>query len=158
MTDLQQTLEQYTKQMKDLATIRPQQFDILRVATMITAIPERKWNAAQAVVNNTLLKKDAERTLKTVRATKLLLVNNSENKKNLTNAADRAAWVDNQPDVLDAEIKLFDAETELLASKLAFDCLDDLYNAGKKIMDFLVEQEKATKQYNRYVDEGRKAR
>jgi hypothetical protein len=125
---------------------------------MITALPERTWSAAQAVVNATLTKKEADRTVKTERATKLLKISNSPDKMGLSNAADRQAWVDKQPQVFEAELKAIDADAGLLAAKLAYECLDDLYNAGKKIMDYLVEQERATKQYNKYVDEGRRAK
>ena len=148
---IKQSLEEYSKDIKALININPKQFDIVRIATMINALPERKWNAAQSVVLNTIKYKAAVREAKTIRATQLLRVNQSQNKKNLSNAADRSAWVDSQPDVQNAETTVIDTEAELLSAKLAYDCLDDLFTAGKKIMDYLVEEERATKQYGNYA-------
>jgi len=53
-TRLQTTLNNYAKDLKALSTIKPKQFDILTVATMISSTPQRKWNAAQAIVNATV--------------------------------------------------------------------------------------------------------
>lgn len=153
-TELQQTLDRYSKEMKEIAGIKSKQFDINSVATMISAIPQRKWNAASGVALATIAKKDAERTLKTLKATHHLM---ATKKADLTAAPDRTAWVENQPKVQSAELELINAEAELLSAKMAYECLDDLFTAGKKIMDYLVEQEKATKQYERFANEGRRA-
>lgn len=154
--ELQETLDQYGKDLKALISVKPKQFETLQVATMITNLPERKWNAAQAVVNNTIAKKDADNKVKVAKATAGLVASASKTSLGLTSATDRAAWVDSQQDVQDAEIDAINADAELLASKLAYECLDDLFTAGKRIMNYLVEQEKQTKEYGRYADEARK--
>lgn len=153
--EVKETLNTFGSDIKSLVNIKPQQFDIVTIATMVRSTPERKWNAAQSVVNNTILKKSMEQKYKTLKAQKMMLAKNNET---LKAAPDRTAWVENQEDVQQAEIALINADAELQAAKLGYECLDDLFTAGKKIMDYLVEQEKATQQYNRFVDEGRKSR
>jgi hypothetical protein len=154
-TRLQNTLDSYAQDLKDLAATKPQQFDILTVSTTITKLPPRKWNAAQAVVNATVEKKECESKLKRVRAVKMLEASKTDKKTRLSNADDRKAFVDNDPAVQAAEVDLINAEAELTAARMAWECLDDMFTGYKKIMDFLVDQERATKQYNRFVDEGR---
>lgn len=151
---LETTLTNYGNDMKALTNIKPQQFDINTVGTMIISTPNRKWNAAQAIVNATVAKKNAELNLKKIKAIKMLNASNTDLKVKLSNADDRKAYVDNDADVQAAEIELINAEAEFTAAKLGYDCLDDLFTAGKKIMDWLNEQERATQQYNRYIKEG----
>lgn len=158
MSDLKTTLDEYAKDLKALTGIKPQQFDIVQVSSMIRAIPERKWNAAQAIVDATVTKKTADGNLKAIKATRLLEASRGKEATGLSNAQDRSAWVDSQPEIQEAELEVINSEATLLAAKLGYECLDDLFTAGKKIMDYLVEQEKATKQYNRFVDEGRRAK
>jgi hypothetical protein len=155
-TELKEILDTYDKDFQALVKIKPKQFDTTTVATMISAIPERKWNAAQGVVNATIAKKDADNRLKAVKATKMLEASYNRDKEGLTAAEDRKAYVENHQDVQSAEIDSINADAELLAAKLAYECLDDLFTAGKKIMDWLSEQDRATQQYNRFADEGRK--
>lgn len=156
-TELKGILDSYDKDMSDLVKIKPQQFDIVRISTMIRETPQRKWNAAQGVVNATILKKDADNKLKVLRASKMLEANGLKDKDNLSSADDRKAYVDNHPEVHDAEIHAINCEAELLAAKLAYECLDDLFTAGKKIMEYLTNQERAERQYDRFVSEGRRA-
>lgn len=155
-TRLQTTLNAYAKDLKALSTIKPKQFDILTVATMISSTPQRKWNAAQAIVNATVEKKECEGRLKVLKATKMLEASSAAKKGKLSNADDRKAYVDNDKAVQAAEIDLINAEAELAAAKLGYECLDDLFTAGKKIMDWLSEQERATKQYDQYVAQARR--
>lgn len=155
-TELAKTLDEYTKEFKAIVNIKPKQFDTARIATMISALPERKWNAAQAVILNTIAKKDADQKLKTAKAIELLSATKNKESSGLTDIASRQAHVDRQDNIQMLEIDTINAEAELLAAKLAFDCLDDLYNAGKKIMEWLVEQDRQTRAYVNYVDEGRK--
>lgn len=152
-TDLQTMLDLYQKDINELVKIEPKQFDVLRIANMVSSVPPRKWNAAQGVVNATIAKKAADQTLKKVRAKKMLMARNDQS---LKAAPDRTAWVDSQADVETAEIDVINADAELTAAKLAYECLDDLFTAGKKIMDYLVKTEEATRQYNRYAEEGRR--
>ena len=154
-TELKETLSRYDKDMKALVSIKPQQFDIPTIATMVSATPERKWNAAQGFIHATILKKDCDSKLKTIRATNMLKANTLKEKLGLTNAEDRKAWVEDQNGVRDAEIDAINAEAELLSAKLAYECLDDLFTAGKKIMDWLVKQEQATGEYQKFVNEGK---
>lgn len=156
--ELKETLDNYGKDLKALINIKPKQFETLQVATMITNLPERKWNAAQAVVNNTIFKKDADSKLKVIRATMGFRASNQKTALGLSSASDRSAWVDTQKEVQEAEIESINADAELLSSKLAYECLDDLFTAGKRIMNYLIEQEKQTKEYGRYADEGKKNR
>jgi len=153
--DVKAALDTYSKDMKELVTIQPKQFDVLRVSHMVSEVPPRKWNAAQGVVNATIAKKAADQTLRKTKAQKMLLARHDDS---LKAAPDRTAWVDAQDDVQAAEIAAIDAEAELIAARLAYECLDDLFTAGKKIMDYLVKTEEATRQYNRFVDEGRRAK
>lgn len=156
--ELANTLEEYSKSFKEMVNIKPKQFDTLRIATMISSLPERKWNAAQAVILNTIAKKDAEQKLKTTKAVELVVVSKNKENNGLTDNASRQAYVDKRANVIAAEIDLINADAELLAAKLAFDCLDDLFTAGKKIMDWLTDQDKQTRQYAKYAEEGRKNR
>lgn len=155
-TRLKKTLDAYANDLNSLVNIKPKQFDIGTIATMITSTPNRKWNAAQCIVNATVQKKQLESTIKRLKAVRMLEASSSAKKDKLSNADDRKAYVDNDPEVQATEIELINADAELTAAKLGYECLDDLFTAGKKIMEYLVEQEKATKQYNRYVQEGRK--
>lgn len=150
MTDIKRTMQAYDKDIRELVDIKPQQFDIVRIATMVREVPPRKWKAAQAVVDATVKKKQAEQVLRTAKATAMM---QARHKPDLPAAPDRTAWVDNQEAVKEAEIGVINTEAELMAAKLAFDCLDDLFSAGKRIMQYLIEQEKATKDYDRYVSE-----
>lgn len=149
------TLNQFSEDLKQLINIEAKQFDILRISHMIYETPARKWNAAQGVVNATVAKKEADMHLKKLKAQKMLF---AKNDSTLKAAPDRLAWVDSQKDVQDAEAEVIKAEGNLIAARLAYECLDDLFTAGKKIMDQLVKQEEATRQYNRFVDEGRRAK
>lgn len=156
-TRLQNTLDSYATDLKALITVKPKQFDIATVATMITSTPPRKWNAAQAIVNATVEKKQCETELKKLKAVKMLEASSATKKGTLSNADDRRAYVDNDVDVQAAEIELINAEAELTAAKLGYECLDDLFTAGKKIMDWLSEQDRAQKQFERYSSEGSKS-
>ena len=42
-----------------------------------------------------------------------------------------------------------------MAAKLAYECLDDLFTAGKKIIDWLSDQDKAQQDYAKYYNAGR---
>jgi hypothetical protein len=148
---LKATLAEYDKDLKDLVNIKPVQFDTARIATMITSTPPRKWHAAQGVVDATVRKKQAEQTLKAIKAKNMLVARNNTA---LTAATDRTAWVDSRPEVQAAEIDVINADADLTAARLAYECLDDLFTAGKKIMDYLNAQDRATRQYNKFVDEG----
>lgn len=154
-TNIEQSLEGYKQDFKELINIKPKQFDIAAVAHMITSTPPRKWAAAQAVVDATIAKKEIDRRVKVLRGQLMFTAKNNEK---LKAAPDRQGWVDSRPEVETLEIEAINADAQLLANKLAFECLDDLFTAGKKIMDYLVEQEKSTKQYNRFVDEGKRSR
>lgn len=151
---IKSTLDQYSKDMQDLVKIDSKQFDILRVSHMVAETPPRKWNAAQGIVNATIAKKQADQSLKKIKAQKMLL---AKNDPTLKAAPDRTAWVENQLEVQAAEAAAIYADGQLIAARLAYECLDDLFTAGKKIMDQLVRQDQATNQYNRFVDEGKKA-
>lgn len=149
--EIKEVLDMYSKDMKELVSIKPKQFDILRIAHMVSETPPRKWNAAQGVVNATITKKDAEQKYKVAKAQAMMMARHNHE---LKAAPDRAAWMENQPAVQKAEIDYINADAELLAAKLAYECLDDLFTAGKKIMEYLVKTEEATRQYNRFADEG----
>ena len=153
MNKVKEALAGYGEDIKTLTRISPKQFEIASIANMVSSTPERKWNAAQAIVNNTLLKKSAEQKYKNIKAQKMML---AKHDISLKAAADRTAWVDSQEDVQAAEIELINCDAELQAAKYGYDCLDDLFTAGKKIMDYLVKQEEATKQFNRFVNETNK--
>lgn len=157
-TRLQHTLDGYAADLKAITTIKPKQFDINTVATMISATPSRKWNAAQAVVTATLHKKELEAELKKLKAMKMLEASQATKKGRLSNADDRKAFVDNDVEVQVVEVDLINAEAELTAAKLGYECLDDIFTSGKKIMDWLSEQERATRQYNNFVNEGARQR
>lgn len=157
-SELQAVLDEYDKDMKALVSIKPTQFDTLTIASMTRAIPERKWNAAQAVVNGTKLKKEADNRLKVIKATKQLEASHNKDKNGLTAAEDRKAFVDNHEDVKAAEIDCINADAQLMAAKLAYECLDDLFTAGKKIMDWLTDADRATRQYDRFNNEARRAK
>ena len=146
--DKKQELELFKLDMDKLINIKPKQFEVAQVAHMVTAIPERKWNSAQAVVNGTIAHKDAKAKLKRIKAQKQLEAN--ANKETYGSAEDRKAYTENSREVQSAEVDLINAEAELLSAKLAYECLDDLYNAGKKIMSYLLAQNKAEDDYNRY--------
>ena len=154
---LKAKLDGYKHTIEGLVYIKPKQFETVRVATMISATPARKWKAAQAVVDATMAKKEADNALKVLRATKMLEASNGRDAKGLTNAEDRKAYVDNDARVQQAEIDAINTDAELLAAKLAYECLDDLFTAGKKIMDWLAEQDRAQKQYDRFANEGRRS-
>ena len=154
MTDIKQQLDQYTLDLKKLVNIKPKSFEIAQVANMVTSIPERKWNAAQAVVLATLAHKDAKNTLSSLKASKMLQAN--QNKDKYGSAEDRKAYAETHPEVIQAGTDLLNAEAEKLSATLAYECLDDLFTAGKKIMDYLSEQDKAEKQYQKYSSEGQK--
>lgn len=151
-TRLKNTLDEYSKNLSELIAVKPKQFDISSVANMITSTPNRKWNAAQGVINNTVEKKQCEISLKSLRAVKMLEASRLK-KDVLSNAEDRKAYVDNDAEIQEAEIDLINAEAQLVAAKLAYDTLDDLFTAGKKIMDWLSEQDKAQKQFEKYTNE-----
>jgi hypothetical protein len=155
-SELKQTLDQYSTDIKGLINIQPKQFDIFTISTMISSLPERKWNAAQAVVNNTIAKKAADQSLKVARAKAGLTASTRKVELELASADDRRAWVDSQDEVQDAEIDAIDAEAELIAAKLAYECLDDLFTAGKRIAQYLVEQDKQTKEFERFSNEGKR--
>lgn len=154
--ELKEVLDNYGADLQAMTKIKPQMFETLQIATMISTLPSRKWNAAQAIVNATILKKDAEQTVKRERAKAMLIASHSRDAKGLTNAEDRKAFVDDQVTVQNAEIDLINADAELSAAKLGYECLDDLFTAGKKIMDWLSEQDRATQQYNRFADEAKR--
>lgn len=151
-------LDSYRRTIEGLVYIQPKQFETNRVATMISATPARKWKAAQAVVDATVIKKQADNELKVLRATKMLEASNQRDSKGLTNADDRKAYVDNDLRVQQAEINCINADAELTAAKLAYECLDDLFTAGKKIMDWLTDADRATRDYNRYNNEAQRGR
>lgn len=151
---LQDVLDMYAKDMKALVNIKPKQLDIVTMATMVRSIPERKWNAASAIANGMVLEKDLKGHVKAIRAKKRLEASAKKSELGLTSDADRAAWVDSDQEVQSAEIELIDAQATLTAAKLAYECLDDLFTSGKKIMDYLVDQEIATRQYNKFNNEG----
>lgn len=151
MSDIKREIELYKLDIKKLINIEPKQFEVAQVAHMVTAIPERKWNSAQAVVNGTIAFKNAKNNLKTVKAKKQLEAN--ANKERFSSADDRKAYSETHVDTQRAEIELIDAEAELLSAKLAYECLDDLFTAGKKIMDYLGRQEQATREYERYAND-----
>lgn len=155
-TELKGILDNYDRDITALVKIKPQQFDIVAISTMIRETPQRKWNAAQGIVNATIYKKDADNKLKVAKAVEMLKASKNRETSGLSNVDDRKAHVDSLPDIQSAEIDAINAEAELLAAKLAYECLDDLFTAGKKIMEYLVSQERATNQYNRFVDEGRR--
>lgn len=140
--------------MKRLTNLKPKMFEANQIAHIIQATPERKWAAAQAVVNWTDKVKDAKREVKKVKAAKRLEANN--NKEIYPASDDRKAFVENHEDVEKAEIELIHAEAQLTAAKLAYECLDDLFTAGKKIMEYITKQDLAERQYDRFVNEGRK--
>jgi len=151
---LEDRLKQYETDIKKLVNISPKQLEVAQVAHMVTSIPERKWNAADALIKATDLHKTAKSKLKTVKATKVLEAN--QNKDKYGSAEDRRAFAETHPDVLEAEEELIAIETELLAAKLGYECLDDLFTAGKKIMDFLTDQARATREYDRFANEAQK--
>jgi hypothetical protein len=155
-TRLQQTLDNYAKDLNELVTIKPISFDIPTVATMVRQTPQRKWNAAQAIVNATIEKKQCESHVKRLRAMKMLEASHHTKKGRLSNADDRKAFVDADEKVIAAEIDLINADATLTAARMGYDCLTDLYEAGKKIMNWLIEEDKATRDYNRFVDEGKR--
>ena len=153
--DLKIKLDLFSKDMKELTKISPKQFEIASVAHMIAETPPRKWNAAQQVVNATLLKKSADQKLRKVKAQKMMIARNMDD---LKAAPDRTAWVDVQPEVEAAEIEVINADAERMAAKTAYDCLDDIFSAGKRIMQYLIEQEKSTGEYNKFANEGKRTR
>jgi len=152
---LQKTLATYAKDMSEMTHIKPKQFEIGAVANMITSLPERKWNAAQAIVSATDEKKNLEQQLKAKKASLMLEASHSGMKTQLSNADDRKAYVDNNEDVQSLEVDLINAEANMLAAKLGYECLDSLFTSGKKIMDWLGEQEKATRDYSKYKNHER---
>jgi maltodextrin utilization protein YvdJ len=151
---IKQRLEEFSNDIKELVNIQPRQFDVYRISAMIADTPPRKWNAAQGVVNATIAKKLAEQTLRKVKAQKMMVAKNS---KDLKAAPDRIAWVENQLDVQAAEAVVIYADGELQAAKLAYECLDDAFTAGKKIMDYLTKQDQAERQYQKYANDGARA-
>ena len=153
MSDLRLMLDKFTDDIKQVTKIQPRQFDIVQVASVISSLPERKWNAAQARVDATIARKDAQQKLKALKASKMLA---AKHDSTLKAAPDRTAWVDSQKDVQQAEIDVINADAEETAAELAFECLDDAFTAHKKIMDYLTDQEKATRDYNKFVDAGRR--
>jgi hypothetical protein len=152
-SELQDLLNSYTTDMQSLVAIKAKDFSTLQTATLISSIPERKWNAAQGVVTFTLAKKEADRVAKVLRATKMMKANQFKDK--LTNADDRKSWVEDQPEVQIADRDALNAEAELLSAKMAYECLDDLFTASKKIMDYLVDRDRQTKEYDKFVNAGR---
>jgi hypothetical protein len=154
--ELKATLDMYSADLKAMAKIRPRQFDIVTVATLISSVPERKWNAAQGVVNNTLLKKDADNQLKGLKGRLMFQASNMKDMKGLSSAQDRAGWVDSRPEVKTAEIDALNAEAELLAAKLAYECLDDMFSAGKRVMQWLIAQDRDTRDYEKFANEGKR--
>lgn len=153
MTDLNRRIKEFDEEIKHLVNISPKQFDIARVAHMIAETPPRKWKAAQARVDATIYRKNAQQNLKALKASLML---QARRDASLKAAPDRTAWVDSQLEVHQAELDLINADAEETAAELAYEALDDLFTAGKKIMQYLTDQEKATKDYNKYVDEGRR--
>lgn len=149
--DIKTTLDQFTQDMKALVNIEPKQFDILKIANMVSSLPPRKWNAAQAVVNATIAKKRADQKLRKVKAQQMMIARNNPT---LKAAPDRTAWVDNQFEVQQAELEVITADGMLTAAKLAYECLDDLFTAGKRIMEYLIKQDRAERDYNRFAQEG----
>lgn len=154
--ELRQVLDEYAIDLEAMTKIKPQMFDTLQIATMISALPARKWNAAQKQIEATVTKKDAEQAVKRERAKAMLIASHSREAKGLTNAEDRKAFVDNEVAVQNAEVELINADAELTAAKLGYECLDDLFTAGKKIMEWLSEQDRATQQYSRFADEAKR--
>lgn len=108
--ELQLLLDSYTADMQKLVSIKAKDFDTMQTATLISSIPERKWNAAQGVVTFTLAKKEADRVAKVTRAVCMLKANQQKDK--LTNADDRKAWVEDQAEVQDADMDAFNADTD----------------------------------------------
>lgn len=153
---LQQLLDEYSNDVKRLTKIDKKQFETGQVATMINALPERKWNAANAYINATTTKEMANKKVKSLRASKRLQASKKKDTLGLSSDEDRKAWVDQQEDVQNAEIELINAEAEMLAAKLGYECLDDLFTAGKKIMGWLVDEDKSQREYDKYVNEGRR--
>lgn len=151
--ELAKTLAEYGKDFQELINIKPKQFEIASVAHMVTSLPPRKWKAAQARVDATIAKKDAQQKLKALKASRMLAARNDSS---LKAEKDRTAWVDNQSDVQQAEIDLINADAEETAAELAYECLDDLFTAGKKIMDYLIDQDKATRAFEKYDNDARR--
>ena len=151
---VKEQLEIYSNDIKKLTNINAKQFDVAQIANMVTSIPERKWNAANGIVNGTIAYKDAKATLRTTKSLKMLEANKMKDKYG--SADDRKAYAETHPDTVEAELTMLNAEAELLAAKLGYECLDDLFTAGKKIMDYLTDQERQTKQYERFNNEPRK--
>lgn len=153
---LDQQLAGYATDLKAMINVKPKQFDTATIATMISALPQRKWNAAQAVVHATIAKKQADNQLKVVKALKMATASAKREDFSLPNVADRVAWVDNQKDVQFAEVEAINAEAELTAAKLGYECLDDLFTAGKKIMNWLTDQDRQQREFDRFNNEGRR--
>ena len=151
---LQKTLATYAKDMGEMTHIKPRQFEGGAVAHMISSIPERKWNAAQSIVNGTDETKQLKQQIKACRAVKMMEASSDALKTRLSNADDRKAYVENDEEVQTLEVDLINAEANLVAARLAYECLDDLYNAGKKIMDTIVKQDLAERQYDRFRNDG----
>ena len=151
---LKEQLDEYSADIKKLTNINSKQFDVGQIANMVTSVPERKWNAANAIVNATVAFKDAKASHRTIKSLKLLEANKM--KDQYGSADDRKAYAEQHQDTIEAENKMLQAEAQLLAAKLGYECLDDLFTAGKKIMDYLTDQEKATRAYERFNNEASK--
>ena len=153
MSDLKEMLAKFDADIKEATKVKPQQFDIVQVATMISSLPQRKWNAAQARVDATIAKKNAQANLKALKASKML---EARNRTDLKAAPDRQAWVDSHQAVQFAEVELITADAEETAAELAYGCLSDLFDAWRKIMNYLIDQERATKEYDRFANDARR--
>jgi hypothetical protein len=151
---LKKTLDTYARDITAMTNIKPKQFEGGAIANMIASLPERKWNAAQAIVDFTDESKQLKQYIKGIRATKMMEASSDAHKARLSNAEDRKAYVENDEEVQKAEIDLINAEAQLVAARLAYECLDDLFTAGKKIMDTIVKQDLAERQYDRFKQDG----
>lgn len=153
MSDLKHMLDKFTADIEQAVKAPSKQFDVIQVAAVISSLPTRKWSAAQARVDATIAKKAAQQKLKALKASKMLA---AKHDSTLKAAPDRTAWVESQADVQQAEIELINADAEETAAELAYECLDDAFTAHKKIMDYLTDQAKALRDYDKFVDAARR--
>lgn len=155
-TELKQQLEFWTKEINErIARLELKKGNIepLQLSKTLMELPPIKWAAAKIVIDSTIDKKTAMRNVKVIRAEKMLYASKMKGQRGLSNAEDRRAFVDNNEDVQAAEMSLIESEALLKAAELYYDCIEDLINACKKVFEFVVEQDRAQRDFDRYNNE-----
>jgi 3-mercaptopyruvate sulfurtransferase SseA len=123
-----------------------------QVETLLKKLPISKYKAAQEMVSALIVMKDAKRHLSKTRAQALMRA--TGHRETLTNAQDRKAWADEQPEVEEAEMNLISAEARLKMAELKLEAMDDILNAVKKIASIRIEQDKDQANAHRYGGTG----